>query len=429
MKNRVFALIDVNNCYVSCERLFQPHLIGKPVIVLSNNDGCAVARSNEAKKLGIKMGVPRFKIDEIIKQNNVVVLSSNYAVYAEMSKRFMTILGSYVHKRDQEIYSIDECFLELTEYQKIINNTEYARQMKAHVLKWLGLPVCVGIGKSKTQAKLCNHIAKTYPQFNGVCNFEEIDRKILRMILMQVGVSEIWGVGRQHAKKLNSLGIHSVLDFVYANEKLIRNQFSIVMHRTWLELRGQACIELEDTPPNKKQVVSSRSFGQKVTVLNDLKAAISLYVEKAIERLVAQDQLCGYMIVFAYSSPFDEREKFYKGEASFAFPEATDNIKIMVKKATELMNEIYRKGVKFKKCGVILTGLEPKSGHIYDMLSDMEEIEKADKLLKAWSDIREKYGSKGISIGAGGLGGDWSMQRSNLTPNYFTAEGMIRINH
>ncbi|QHH99225.1 Y-family DNA polymerase [Acinetobacter dispersus] len=429
MKKRVFALVDVNNCYVSCERLFQPHLNNKPVIVLSNNDGCAVARSNEAKILGIKMGVPRFKIKDLIEQNNVVVLSSNYAVYAEMSKRFMTILGSYVHKQDQEIYSIDECFLELTHYQKIINNTEYAHQMKAQILKWLGLPVCVGIGFSKTQAKLANHIAKTYPHLNGVCNLDDIDRKVLKHVFSQIDVSEIWGVGRQHAKKLNSLGIASVLDFIYANEKLIRGQFSIVMHRTWLELRGQACIELEDTPPNKKQIISSRSFGQKVTELNDLKAAVSLYTEKAIERLAAEEQLCGCMIVFAYSSPFDEREPFYKGEATFGFPEATDNVMTLVKKATELMEGVYKKGVKFKKCGVILTGLEPKSGHIYDLLSDMEHIEKADKLLKAWSQIRDKYGSKGISVGAGGLGGNWTMQRSNLTPNYFTAEGMIRVNH
>lgn len=429
MKNRVFALIDVNNCYVSCERVFQPHLIGKPVIVLSNNDGCAVARSNEAKKLGIKMGVPRFKIDDIIKQHQVEVLSSNYAVYAEMSKRFMTILGMYVHKQDQEIYSIDECFLELTKYQQIMNNVEYARQMKAHVLKWIGLPVCVGIGSSKTQAKLANHLAKTLPELNGVCDINTMDRKVLKQLLASIEVSEIWGVGRQHAKKLNSLGIVSVLDFIFANEKLIRNQFSIVMHRTWLELRGHACISLEDTPPNKKQIISSRSFGQKVTELNDLKAAVSLYTEKAIERLAAEDQLCGCMMVFAYSNPFDEREPFYKGEASFGFSEATDNVMVLIKKATELMESVYKKGVKYKKCGVILTGLEPKTGHIYDMLSDMDQIEKADKLLKAWSQIREKYGSKAISVGAGGLGGNWSMQRSHLTPNYFTAEGMIRINH
>lgn len=429
MKKRVFYLVDVNNCYVSCERVFQPQLIGKPVIVLSNNDGCAVARSNEAKLLGIKMGVPRFKIDDVIKKNNVIVLSSNYAVYAEMSKRFMTILGMYVHKQDQEIYSIDECFLELTHYQKIIKNTEYAHQMKAQILKWIGLPVCVGIGFSKTQAKLANHIAKTYPHLDGVCNLDEIDRGVLKHVFRQIDVSEIWGIGRQHAKKLNALGIYSVLDFIFANEKLIRNQFSIVTHRTWLELRGQACIEIEDTPPNKKQIISSRSFGQKVTELNDLKAAVSLYTEKAIERLAAEEQLCGCIMVFAYSSPFDEREKFYKGEATFGFPEATDNVMTLVKKATELMEGVYKKGVKFKKCGVILTGLEPKAGHIYDMLSDMEQIEKADKLLKAWSQIRDKYGSKGISVGAGGLGGDWTMQRSNLTPNYFSAEGMIKINN
>ncbi|MFJ0375665.1 Y-family DNA polymerase, partial [Acinetobacter baumannii] len=250
-KSKVYALVDINNCYVSCERIFKPSLNNKPVIVLSNNDGCAVARSQEAKDLGIKMGVPLFQIKDIVEKHQVQVLSSNYALYAEMSRRFMKVLSDFVAPQEQEIYSIDECFLDLTAHFGNYDLTDYAQQIRQRVFSWLGLPVCIGIGRSKTEAKLANHIAKKNAHFNGVCNLVSMDPCSTENLYQAIDVSEVWGIGRKHTKKLNSMAIHSVMDFVLTSPLMIRDQFSVVMHRTLLELHGIACIELEHTPPAK----------------------------------------------------------------------------------------------------------------------------------------------------------------------------------
>ncbi|MDN8518260.1 Y-family DNA polymerase, partial [Acinetobacter baumannii] len=273
-ENKVFALVDVNNCYVSCERVFNPELIDKPVIVLSNNDGCAVARSNEAKKLGIKMGVPLFQIKDIVQQNNVIVLSSNYTLYAEMSRRFHKVLGTYVTESEQEIYSIDECFLDLTDYYENFNLSSYAQDMRITILKWIGLPCCVGIGSSKTEAKIANHIAKKYPAFNSVCNLVDMDLCNKEAFFSEIDVTEVWGVGRKHSKKLQGMGINSVFDLACTDPREMKKNFTIVMARTVAELQGISCIEIEDTPSSKKQIIKSCSFGAKVTELNDLKEAI-----------------------------------------------------------------------------------------------------------------------------------------------------------
>lgn len=428
-EQKVFALVDVNNCYVSCERMFNLSLRNKPVIVLSNNDGCAVARSNEAKILGIKMGVPLLKIRDIVKEHNVQVLSSNYALYAEMSRRFHKILGEYVTESEIECYSIDECFIDLTAYKANYNLTKYAEDMKEKIFKWVGLPVCVGIGFSKTQAKLSNDIAKTYPHLNGVCNLDEIDRDVLKHVFSQIDVSEIWGVGRQHAKKLNALGIHSVLDFIFANEKLIRNQFSIVMHRTWLELRAQSCIEIEHTPPGKKQIIKSCSFGTLVTELNDLKEAIAMHAQEACIRLRAQEQLCGTIIAFVQSNPFDPNTPYFNKSLSYTFPEPTDFAPDLAKAATLLLDHIYKKGIKFKKCGVLLTCLEPKSGHTYDLLTNFDEVEKKECLMTALEDVHKKFGKKKIAIGPCFLPErNWSMSRDKLSRNPFRWDELLEIN-
>lgn len=375
-ENKVFALVDVNNCYVSCERVFNPSLIDKPVIVLSNNDGCAVARSNEAKKLGIKMGVPLFQIKDIVQQNNVIVLSSNYTLYAEMSRRFHKVLGTYVTESEQEIYSIDECFLDLTDYYENFNLSSYAQDMRITILKWIGLPCCVGIGSSKTEAKIANHIAKKYPAFNSVCNLVDMDLCNKESFLSEIDVSEVWGVGRKHSKKLQGMGISSVFDLACTDPREMKKNFSIVMARTVAELQGISCIEIEDTPSSKKQIIKSCSFGAKVTELNDLKEAIGMHAQEACKRLRDDESLCGYLIVFVQSNVFDESVPFYNKSISGGFSEPTDCAMDLVKAATRMVGEIFKEGVKYKKCGVILTGLEPKSGHTYDLLTDFETIEK-----------------------------------------------------
>ncbi|MFW1675074.1 DNA polymerase V subunit UmuC [Acinetobacter baumannii] len=427
-ENKVFALVDVNNCYVSCERMFNPSLIDKPVIVLSNNDGCAVARSNEAKKLGIKMGVPLFQIKDIVQQNNVIVLSSNYTLYAEMSRRFHKVLGTYVTESEQEIYSIDECFLDLTDYYENFNLSSYAQDMRITILKWIGLPCCVGIGSSKTEAKIANHIAKKYPAFNSVCNLVDMDLCNKEAFLSEIDVSEVWGVGRKHSNKLQGMGINSVFDLACTDPREMKKKFSIVMARTVAELQGISCIEIEHTPQTKQQIIASRSFGSRVTELEDLKEAISMYAQDACSRLRDESLLCGCMIAFVQSNPFDPNVPFYNKSISGGFSEPTDCAMDLVKAATRMVGEIFKEGVKYKKCGVILTGLEPKSGHTYDLLTDFEMIEKKEKLMKTLEGVHQKYGKKKLGVGPCFIPGrTWSMSRDKLSKNPFRVDGLLTV--
>ncbi|MDC5338506.1 Y-family DNA polymerase [Acinetobacter baumannii] len=419
-ENKVFFLIDVNNMYVSCERVFDPSLNDRPVIVLSNNDGCAVARSNEAKSLNIKMGVPLFQIKDIVQQHNVIVLSSNYAMYAEMSRRFHTILASYVTAEEVEPYSIDECFVDFTAYEKNFDLEKVGQQMRGQIWKWLGLPVCVGIGRSKTEAKIANHIAKKNPGFNSVCDLVNMDPCNKEYYFSHIDVSEVWGVGRKHSKKLQSMGINTVLDLACAEPREIQKKFSIVMARTIYELQGISCIEIEHTPPSKKQIVASRSFGGRITELTDLKEAISMYAQDACKRLRDEGLLCGCMIAFVQSNPFDPNVPFYNKSITGSFSEPTDCAVDFVKAATRMLNEIYKEGIKYKKCGVVLTCLEPKSGHTYDLLTDFKQIEKKECLMQAMDVIHSKFGKKKIGVGPCFIPNrNWSMSRDKLSRNPF----------
>ncbi|OIG22886.1 DNA polymerase V subunit UmuC, partial [Acinetobacter baumannii] len=393
-ENKVFFLIDVNNMYVSCERVFDPSLNDKPVIVLSNNDGCAVARSNESKALGIKMGVPLFQVKDIVQQHNVIVLSSNYAMYAEMSRRFHKILGSYVTEEEVEPYSIDECFVDFTAYEKNFDLEKVGQQMRQQIWKWLGLPVCVGIGRSKTEAKIANHIAKKNAGFNSVCDLVNMDPCNKEYYFSLIDVSEVWGVGRKHSKKLQSMGINTVLDLACAEPREMQKKFSIVMARTIYELQGISCIEIEDTPPSKKQIIKSCSFGTKVTELIDLQEAIAMHAQEACKRLRDEESLCGCLLVFVQSSPFDDSAPFYNKSITGAFSQPTDSALDFVKAATKMVSHIYKEGIKYKKCGVILTGLEPKAGLTYDLLTDFEAIEKKEQLMKTLDNVHTKFGKK-----------------------------------
>ncbi|HCJ6492438.1 TPA: DUF4113 domain-containing protein [Acinetobacter baumannii] len=427
-ENKVFFLIDVNNMYVSCERVFDPSLNDKPVIVLSNNDGCAVARSNEAKSLNIKMGVPLFQIKDIVQQHNVIVLSSNYAMYAEMSRRFHTILASYVTDEEVEPYSIDECFVDFTAYEKNFDLEKVGQQMRQQIWKWLGLPVCVGIGRSKTEAKIANHIAKKNPGFNSVCDLVNMDPCNKEYYFSLIDVSEVWGVGRKHSKKLQGMGINTVLDLACAEPREMQKKFSIVMARTIYELQGISCIEIEHTPPSKKQIVASRSFGGRVTELTDLKEAISMYAQDACKRLRDEGLLCGCMIAFVQSNPFDPNVPFYNKSITGSFSEPTDCALDFVRAATRMLNDIYKEGIKYKKCGVVLTCLEPKSGHTYDLLTDFKQIEKKECLMQALDGIHSKFGKKKLGVGPCYVPNrNWSMSRDKLSRNPFKFDELLTI--
>ncbi|MDX8161254.1 DUF4113 domain-containing protein [Acinetobacter pittii] len=427
-ENKVFFLIDVNNMYVSCERVFDPSLNDKPVIVLSNNDGCAVARSNESKALGIKMGVPLFQIKDIVQQHQVLVLSSNYAMYAEMSRRFHKILASYVTDEEVEPYSIDECFVDFTAYEKNFDLEKVGQDMRAKIWKWIGLPVCVGIGRSKTEAKISNHIAKKNQGFNGVCDLVNMDPCNKEYYFDQIDVSEVWGVGRKHAKKLHTMGVKTVLDLACTEAREMQRQFSIVMSRTINELQGISCIEIEDTPPSKKQIIKSCSFGTKVTELSDLKEAIAMHAQEACKRLRDEESLCGCLLVFVQSSPFDESAPFYNKSITGAFSEPTDCATDFVKAAVNMVSDIFKEGIKYKKCGVILTGLEPKAGHTYDLLTDFELIDKKEQLMKALDNVHTKFGKKKLGVGPCYVPGrNWSMSRDKLSKNPFTWDELLII--
>ena len=425
--SRIFALVDVNNCYVSCERVFDPSLNDRPVVVLSNNDGCVVARSPEAKALGIRMGVPLFQIKPLIEQHQVQVLSSNYALYGEMSRRFMAILAEYVTAQEQEVYSIDECFLELTAYQDLHDLSEYAQHMRSTVLQWIGLPCCIGIGYSKTQAKLANYIAKKNAAFDGVCSLLDLNPHALNHLWAQIDVAEVWGVGRQHQKHLHELNIHTVRDLKASSHQYIRQQFSVVMQRTVLELQGMACIEIEHTVPDKKQIVSSRSFGKPVYLIEHLKEALTLYVIRAVERLRKQQLCCASIGVSIKTSRF--HDNYYKPFLMIQLSHATDDVLLINRAVMHGLHQIFKKHMAYKWAGVTLMNIVPRSSYMPDLLADHEQIAERQSLSNTLDQINQRFGKNSISIGSCSFNNrHWSMCQAKRSPAYLSNwDEVIRV--
>ena len=420
---RDIALIDVNNFYVSCERVFNPKLTNKPVVVLSNNDGCAVARSNEVKALGITMGAPWFKLKDLAKQHNIIALSSNYALYADMSNRVMSILRDF--SPNQEVYSIDESFLDLTDF-KHKNLKDYGQAMRGRILQWTGLPVCVGIGATKTLAKLANHCAKKRPQYKGVCNFNAIAPLDLAAILHSIDVGEVWGVGRKLAPKLNALGINSVLDLKQANADRLRRQFSVVMQKTIHELNGIVCIEFEDIVPPKKQILNSRSFGVPVGDFNSLAESITLYMSRAAEKLRRQQSFAGSIYVYIRTSPFKPDQPFYNNGMTVALPNHSDDTRLLVKVALWALKQLYRPNLNYAKAGVMLTELVPREGAQTDLFSTSalssiasdKQSTKSKQLMSAIDNINRKMGKESIKLASEGFKRSWKMKQENKSPSY-----------
>lgn len=422
---RQIALIDMNNFYVSCERVFNPKLINKPVVVLSNNDGCAVARSNEVKALGIGMGAPWFKFKDLAKQHGIVAYSSNYALYANMSNRVMSILRQF--SPDQEIYSIDESFLDLSGFQTR-DLIEYGQQIRKRILKWTGLPACVGIGSTKTLAKLANHCAKKRPVFDSVCNFNTMHETTLNQMLSEIEVGEVWGVGRKLAPKLNALGIITVLDLKQADPERLRQQFSVVMEKTIRELNGTVCIELEEVAPPKKQIVSSRSFGHPVRDYNSLAESITLYISRAAEKLRKQQSFAGSVYVYIRTSPFKENDPFYSNGLTIPMPTPTDDSRQLVNVALWGLKRIYRPNFNYAKAGVMLSELVPAEGVQSDLFSTVQTSHKSEKLMMTMDSINKKMGKESIKLASEGFKRPWKMKQENKSPSYTTKwDELVRV--
>ncbi len=411
----VFALVDCNNFYASCEKLFRPDLKDTPVVVLSNNDGCVVARSREAKSLGIKMGVPIFQIKSEMQRHGILAFSSNYALYADLSSRVMRTLEEMAPR--VEVYSIDEAFLDLTGIESAISLVEFGQQVRERIGHWIGITVCVGIAPTKTLAKLANHAAKKYPATQGVVDLTNPDRQ--RRLLALVPVDDVWGVGRRLSKRLNALGITTALDLANASPRAIRDQFSVVLERTVRELNGESCIELEDIPPTKKQIVCSRSFGIKVTQFELLREAVCEYATRATEKLRKEQRQAKVMTVFIRTSPFKDNEPQYSNSASGELLIPSCDTRDFIELANHLLKRIWKDGFRYAKAGVMLSDFYDPGMFQPGLFDDVSTRSNSQQLMSVLDTINQSGAGKVFFAGQG-TKKDWSMKREHLSPAYTT---------
>jgi DNA polymerase V len=405
-----FALVDCNNFYASCERVFNPKLEGKPVVVLSNNDGCVVARSKEAKVLGIGMGVPAFEVKDVIKRNGVEVFSSNYALYADMSSRVMETLSTFTP--DIEIYSIDEAFLSLDGFSYSL--IEYGRKIQQTVKRWTGIPVTVGIARTKTLAKIAGRIAKKSVTASGVLDLT--DSPFINRTLAEVPVEKVWGVGIRTAIKLKRAGVKTALDLSGTDISWIRNKFGVVGVRTVYELKGICCYPLEQNPPIKKSITVSRMFGRPVESIEELKEAVASYASRAGEKLRQEGLAAGVMTVFVTTSRFIENRYFNSHNVKFAV--ATNDTRELIKAALLCIDRLYRKGCAFKKCGLILSDLVPE-GQIQKSLFDNVDRLKSQRLMQVMDAINTRLNNP-LQWGAEGLEQPWKVKFKRRSRSYTT---------
>ena len=412
------ALVDANNFYVSCERMFNPMLEGKPVVVLSNNDGCAVARSNEVKALGIKMGEPWFKMEKFAKQHGIIAYSSNYTLYGDLSARVMSILSTFSPM--QEIYSIDECFLDLDGFDPI-SLVDYAQTIRKTVMQNVGIPVCVGIADTKTLAKLANHCAKKgFAGADGVCDFGRLADVDRRSLFASLPVDEVWGVGRRITEKLLTMNIRTVEDLRTANLEMIRRQFSIVLARTINELNGIPCIELDEAGTPRQQIMVSRSFGSAVTRLEDLSESVAYFTTRAAEKLRHDGSVAASICIYVRTNPFKENDPQYQRSLIVPLFQPTDDTMRLISASVAGLKEIYRSGYQYKKTGVMLMGLQTKESVQPTLFDDPNEQAKSDRLMHVMDAINSKMGQGSVSVAASGIRQKWAMRRERKSPNYTT---------
>ena len=414
-----FALVDVNNFYVSCERVFDPKLHNVPMVVLSNNDGCAVARSAEVKALGVKMGTPWFKMQDLARQHGILAYSSNYTLYGDMSNRVATILREF--SPDIEVYSVDESFLRIETVAHVYGGAvAMGHQMRSRIMQWTGLPVCSGCGPTKTLAKLANHLAKKNPEFNGVCDLHTLTRRERLQWMSQIEVGEVWGVGRRIGTRLQDMGVHTVLDLRNASPKGMRAHFGVVLERTCNELRGIPCLDLADIAPPKQQIISSRSFGTPVESIGELGEAVATYVACAAEKLRRQGSAAGAVHVFVQTNPFKASDQQYSAGRLMPMSDPSDDTLELTQAAMLGLTAIFRHGYKYKKAGIMLTLISDKSKRQESLFDDLVARQKSKRLMAAMDAVNDVYGRDTVRSAASGTKKRWVMRSENRSPRYTT---------
>ena len=417
----MFALIDCNNFYASCERVFNPSLQGKPVAILSNNDGCVISLSDEAKKLQLPFGAPIFKWEQFCKTNNITVLSSNYPLYGDMSTRVMNILADF--SPDIEVYSIDESFLELTGFENY-NLEEYATKMRSRILKWTGIPTCVGVAPTKALTKVANKIARSnLKQSKGICIIDSEEKRIKALKWTKIG--KVWGIGSRIQKRLEEKGIVTAYDFTQLPSDWVLKNFSIVEWRLQKDLQGISKIPLEDAVSSKKVIATTRSFENTYSDIDNIKERISTFATSCAKKLREQNSSCHIITVFLRSNRFDKNQSYLKENRTVILSYPSDSTLIISNAAIEAVKTIFKKGVKYKKAGVIISGLVPNDNFQLNLFSS--ENPKHKPLMSAIDGLNKKYKSDKIKLGNQDLKRTWKMRQERLSKKFTTNMNDILI--
>jgi len=410
----MYALVDCNNFYASCERVFDPRLEQRPIVVLSNNDGCVIARSNEAKALGIAMGEPAFQKEEVYAKHNVAVFSSNFALYGDMSQRVMRTLAQ--HSAAMEIYSIDEAFLECGGLTAD-GLDRFGSQLRKTVKQWTGIPVSIGVAPTKTLAKVANHVAKRLPDNSGVCVLEKDET--IEYCLKKLPVEKLWGVGQRYALFLRSWGINTAWDLRRMPEGWVKDNMTVVGLRLQKELKGEPCIPMEHNPQKKKEICTSRSFGTMVTELDELKQAVSMYATRCSEKLRAQNSCTNLVEVFLHTNPFRPDLPQYKNVRFVRLPVASNSTLSIVQAALRGLRSIYRAGYQYKKAGVIVSGLVPSNTIQYNLFHSTDE-DRHMRLMNAMDTVNDREGRDILRVAEQGFDRRWTLRQERLSPCYTT---------
>ena len=421
----MFALVDVNSFYASCETAFRPDLKGRPVVVLSNNDGCVIARNAEAKTVGVKMGDPYFKQKDLFRRYGVVCFSSNYELYADMSSRVMFTLEALSPRC--EIYSIDEAFCDLAGVRNCRVLADFGRELKDAVYQNTGLAVGVGIAQTKTLAKLANHAAKKWQrQTGGVVDLSNLDRQ--RKLMAALPVDEVWGVGRRISKKLEAMGIKTVLDLADTDIRFIRKHFNVVLERTVRELRGEPCLELEEYAHVKQEIVCSRSFGERISDYDSMRQAICSYASRAAEKLRGEHQYCRFISTFVKTSPFALNEAYYGNSASVKLITPTQDSRDIIAAATRSLDAIWKDGHRYQKAGVMLGDFFSQGIAQLNLFDDNAPRRGSEKLMEVLDHLNAKEGKGALYFAGQGIQQQWAMKREMLSPRYTTRyEDLLQV--